>query len=145
MDAALLEAWAFLQSSTIQSAHLMLAQSPEFMPYAIVVRVDGVLDFVEPDEPSADVQVAQIRRALADLASSGQIVAAAILSRIRRNIPLPDGTVDGVMIEMEYRGVGAVAFGYALRWEGTHPVLGDAWSAARPPQLFGQGSSFLIT
>lgn len=148
MDAALLEGWTFLQSSAIQAVYGMLAQSPDFMPFAVVVRADGVLDFVVSQEVgtggSAADQVAHTRRMLAGLASSGQIVAAALVSRVRRQVPLPDGAVEGVMIEMEYRGVGAVAFGYMLRWAGSHPQLGDTWAAARPPQLFGQGPQLLV-
>jgi hypothetical protein len=147
VDAGLLEAWTFLQSSAIQAAHGLLAQSPEFMPLAVVVRADGALDFVVSQEVGADgsaAQVAHTRRVLADLASSGQIIAAALVSRVRRQVPLPDGTVDGVLIEMEYRGAGAVAFGYALRWAGPHPQLGDTWAAAQPPQLFKHGPQLLI-
>jgi hypothetical protein len=148
MDPNLLQAWTFLQSSAIQAVHGLLAQSAEFMPLAVVVRSDGALDFVASQEVGAEstaaTQVTSIRRMLADYAASGQIIAAAIVSRVRRQVPLPDGTVDGVLIEMEFRGVGAVAFGYALRWDGSHPQLGDAWAVAQPSQLFGYEPRLII-
>jgi hypothetical protein len=139
--------WSFLLSSSIQSVLSVLPSAPDFMPYVQVVLPDGSPELLvhhhsQPgDTGSAAEQVASSRRLLVEMAATNRVNAAAIISRVRRQVPLPDGTVDGVLLEIEYRGIGAAVIGFALRWVGSSPQLGDAFAVERPLQFFPQDAA----